>query len=294
MVYRIRHTTTYTYSTPVSVCHNELRLRPRDCRQQTCTFHELLVFPKPTAFNPVLDYFGNTVTFFALQESHQALTMTANSMVTLTPVDIPLLTAPPAWEDVRERLRRDRSVAGLEAYQYVFDSPYVSTSPALRVYALPSFAPGRPLLDAVWDLTRRIHIDFTYTPQATSIHTPLDEVLQDRRGVCQDFAQVQIGCLRALGLAARYVSGYLVRQPAPDHAPPLETQASHAWIAVYCPGYGWVDVDPTNNVFPLAGHITVAYGRDYGDVSPIKGVFFGGGEQTMEVTVDVMSVTSQE
>jgi transglutaminase-like putative cysteine protease len=285
MVYRVRHTTTYTYSAPVSVCYNELRLRPRDGRQQSCAFHELLVFPRPTVFSQVVDYFGNSVTFFTLQESHQALTMTANSRVTLTPARLPPVAATPPWEEVRDGLRDGRGGPDLEAYQCVFDSPYVATTPELQAYALPSFPPGRPLLDAVRDLTGRIYGDFTYTPRATAIHTPLQEVLQDRRGVCQDFAHVQIGCLRALGLAARYVSGYLV---TPARLPASGAQASHAWVAVYCPGYGWIDIDPTNNVFPAAAHITLAYGRDYGDVSPIKGVFFGGGEHTMDVAVDVM------
>jgi transglutaminase-like putative cysteine protease len=142
----------------------------------------------------------------------------------------------------------------------------------------------------VLDLTRRIHTDFTYDPTATSVHTPLHDVLQARRGVCQDFAHIQIGCLRALGLAACYVSGYLVTQPPPGWPRLVGVDASHAWVSVYCPGSGWIDVDPTNNVLSSDQHITVAVGRDYGDVSPIKGVFLGGGRHTVEVAVDVVPV----
>jgi transglutaminase-like putative cysteine protease len=142
----------------------------------------------------------------------------------------------------------------------------------------------------VCDLTRRIYRDFTYDPRATSVGTPLSEVLRDRHGVCQDFAHLEIACLRSLGLAARYVSGYLVTQPLPDQAPLAGALASHAWLSVYCPGHGWIDVDPTNDVFPADAHITVAYGRDYGDVSPIQGVFLGGGEHTLEVSVDVVPI----
>ena len=154
-------------------------------------------------------------------------------------------------------------------------------------YAAPSFAPRRPLLEAVRDLTARIHAEFTYDPGATAVNTPLSDVMQHRRGVCQDFAHLQIGCLRALGLAARYVSGYLVTQSSGPGAL-IGAEASHAWLSVYCPGPGWVDVDPTNNLWPSDRHVTVAIGRDYGDVSPIKGVFLGGGDHTLEVAVDVM------
>jgi transglutaminase-like putative cysteine protease len=294
MIYRVRHTTTYAYAGAVSVSHNEVHLKPRDCAHQTCSYHELLVFPEPAVLSYGLDFFGNPVTFFALQEPHTALTMTANSTVEVRHVDMPHPAATMAWENVRDSLRHDRSATGLEAYQYVFDSPYVPTSPPLLAYAAASFPRGRPLLDAVGDLTRRIYTDFTYDSKATSVSTPLSEVLQERHGVCQDFAHLHIGCLRALGLAARYVSGYLVTQPLPDHAPLVGAQASHAWVAVYDPNYGWIDADPTNNMLPSDSHITVAVGRDYGDVSPIKGVFLGGGEHTMEVTVDVVPIRHRD
>ena len=292
MRYRVRHTTTYAYSNAVSVCHNELHLCPRQCRHQTCTFHELLVYPKAPVVSRSTDYFGNPVTYFTLQEPHQALTMTANSVVEVAPVEAPPLADSAAWEDVRDGLRRDRSAEGLEAVQFVFDSPYVTANAELLAYAAPSFPSRRSLLEAVRDLTERIHAEFTYDPGATAVNTPLSDVMHYRRGVCQDFAHLQIGCLRALGLAVRYVSGYLVTQPSEPN-PLVGAEASHAWLSVYCPGHGWVDVDPTNNLWPSDRHVTVAIGRDYGDVSPIKGVFLGGGDHTMEVAVDVTPVPSQ-
>ena len=291
MRYRVRHTTTYAYSNAVSVCHNELHLCPRQCRHQTCAFHELLVYPEAPVVSRSVDYFGNPVTYFTLQEPHQALTMTANSIVEVAPVEVPPAVPSAAWEDVRDGLRGDRSAEGLEAVQFVFDSPYVSAAPELLAYAAPSFAARRPLLEAVWDLTERIHAEFTYDPGATGVNTPLSDVMRHRRGVCQDFAHLQIGCLRALGLAVRYVSGYLVTQPSEPN-PLIGADASHAWLSVYCPGHGWVDVDPTNNLWPSDRHVTVAIGRDYGDVSPIKGVFLGGGDHTMEVAVDVLPMPS--
>jgi len=290
MLYRVRHTTTYAYASSVSICHNALHLTPRECRHQRCSYHELLIYPEPAVVSQTIDYFGNPMTFFALQEPHDALTMTANSTVEVIPLTAPEPQATPPWEQVRDHLRRDRSSAGLEAYQYVFDSPYVSTQAAIRAYAAPVFSPQRPLLEAVCDLTQRIYTTFTYDPEATSVSTTVDDVLRERHGVCQDFAHLEIACLRALGLAARYVSGYLVTAPPSDQTVLTGALASHAWLSVFCPGYGWIDVDPTNNVLPSDGHITVAYGRDYGDVSPIKGVFIGGGAHTLEVAVDVIPI----
>jgi transglutaminase-like putative cysteine protease len=290
MIYRVHHVTTYTYPETVSICHNELHLRPRESQRQRCTAYELRVHPLPAVLHQEVDFFGNHVTFFAVQAPHRLLTVVANSTVEVTPVEMPPTAATLAWEAVCDALRHDRSAASLEAYQYAFDSPYVASSTPLRRYAAPSFPPGQPLLAAVLDLSRRIHAEFIYDSAATSVNTPLSEVLHTRRGVCQDFAHVQIGCLRALGLAARYVSGYLVTQPPPGHPRLVGADASHAWVSVYCPGAGWIDVDPTNNVLPSDRHITVAFGRDYGDVSPIQGVFLGGGQHTVKIAVDVVPV----
>ena len=294
MMLHVRHATTYLYTSTVSICHNELHLQPRHDPRQTCLVHELLVQPPPAVTSTTTDFFGNHVTFIAVQEPHRRLVVTANSTVELHPIPLPAAERTPSWETVRELLRHERTPSSIEAYQYTFDSPLISSSPALDDYARPSFPPDCPLLTAVLDLTRRIYTDFLYDPNATSIYTPLHDVLQQRRGVCQDFAHVHIGCLRTLGLAARYVSGYLVTQPPSGKPRLVGADASHAWVSVYCPGTGWVEADPTNNLVPSEQHIIVAYGRDYSDVSPIKGVFLGGGRHTMQVAVDVLPESAPE
>ncbi len=181
----------------------------------------------------------------------------------------------------------------LDVWQYLYDSDHVTTSADLAEFARRSFTPGRPWLAATLDLMLRIHREFVYDPAATSISTRLESVLALRRGVCQDFAHLQIGCLRSLGLPARYVSGYLLTTPPPGKPRLVGADASHAWISAWCPGVGWVDFDPTNNLVPTLGHITVGWGRDYGDVCPIKGVFIGGGEHAMKVSVDVQPIDVQ-
>jgi transglutaminase-like putative cysteine protease len=188
---------------------------------------------------------------------------------------------------VRDQLPADRNPTVLDAYQFVFDSRYVRSSAELADYARPSFTPGRPMLDAVLDLTRRVHQDFRYDQRATTVTTPLREVFAQRRGVCQDFAHLEIGCLRSLGLAARYVSGYLCTDPPPDQVRLVGADATHAWLSVYCREFGWIDVDPTNDRMPSDQHILLAWGRDYDDVSPIKGVILGGGQHVVKVAVEV-------
>jgi transglutaminase-like putative cysteine protease len=288
MIYRVLHTTTYTYREPVSLCHNVAHLTPRACPRQTTRQSQLLIDPPPAVTAERLDFFGNPMTFFTIQEPHRRLTVTAMHQTEVLPsVTLDPLQTPP-WEVVRERLENDRTPEGWDACQFVFDSPFVTPSADLADYAAPSFCADRPLLDAVLDLTKRIHADFRYDPAATSVTTPLSEVLAARHGVCQDFAHLQIGCLRALGLPARYVSGYLLTAPPPGQGRLVGADASHAWLSVYCPGVGWVDVDPTNNVVPSDQHVVLAWGRDYDDVSPIKGIILGGGQHVVAVSVDVV------
>jgi transglutaminase-like putative cysteine protease len=181
----------------------------------------------------------------------------------------------------------------LEALEFLFDSALIPAGAELAAYARAAFPPGRPLLDAVLELTRRIHEDFTFDPEATTIATPLADVFTSRRGVCQDFARLEIACLRSLGLPARYVSGYLETVPPPGRSRLLGADASHAWLAVYCPESGWIHVDPTNNLLPSCTHVTVAWGRDYNDVSPIHGVILGGGKHTLRVNVDVLRLAER-
>lgn len=288
MIYALRHTTKYAYSEPVAVCQNIVRLVPRQRTNQRCLEHRLWIEPEPAETSDRVDSFGNAVTHFSLHEAHRHLVVTSTSRVE---VDRPQWVEPsqsPAWEVVAERVRTDRGPQALSAFQFLFESPHVANLPALADYARVSFPPGRPVLEGVLELTSRVHADFAYDPQATRVGTTLDELLACRRGVCQDFAHFQIGCLRSLGLPARYVSGYLRTEPPPGKPRLVGADASHAWLAAYCGAYGWIDVDPTNDVLVASDHITLAWGRDYADVCPIQGVFVGGGRHAMNVAVDVV------
>jgi transglutaminase-like putative cysteine protease len=288
--YRVVHTTQYQYSLPVSLGHNEAHLLPRSSARQYCQNSRLLIQPSPTVCYEREDFFGNRVTHFVVQEPHTTLAVTASSEVHLIPTPLPNSRASLPWEEAREQLCTDNSAEVLDARQFVLDSPLVHVAPELAAYAAPSFSPGHPLLEAVEDLMRRIHREFTYDPHFTTVATPLSEVFQHRRGVCQDFAHLVLGCLRSLGLAARYVSGYLATSPRSGQPSTGEDTASHAWLAVYSPAQGWMDCDPTNNQLPTDRHITVAWGRDYSDVTPLKGVIFGGGQHTLRVAVEVIKV----
>ena len=234
------------------------------------------------------DYFGNRVCFFSLQEIHHRLEITAESRVSVAATTPPALALSPPWERVVALFSDPVSPEVVEPYQFCFDSPLLRAAPELADYARLSFAPGTPLLAAVNDLNRRIFSDYKYDPVATTVATPLEEVVASRRGVCQDFAHLAIACLRSLGLAARYVSGYVRTRPAAGQTRLAGADASHAWFAVYCPDLGWVDFDPTNNLQPAEEHITVAQGRDYSDVSPVTGVITGGGKHEVKVSVDVL------
>jgi transglutaminase-like putative cysteine protease len=191
-------------------------------------------------------------------------------------------------------LASDRSPAGLDAYQFAFESPRIRMRPEFASYALESFTPGRPMQEALFDLMARIHNDFRFDSKSTNVRTPPEEAFRKRRGVCQDFAHVQIACLRSINLAARYVSGYLRTYPPPGKPRLVGADASHAWVSAYCPGSGWLDVDPTNNVVPSDGHVTLAWGRDYGDVSPLHGLVLGGGAHTLKVAVDMEPIESAQ
>jgi transglutaminase-like putative cysteine protease len=281
----VTHVTTYRYEEPASVCHNELRLTPRSGGRQRTRRLQLRVDPTPSVLVPQVDFFGNHVHFVALHEPHRQLTVTAKSDVDVEASPPP--EAAPAWEAVRDRLRANHGSDVLAAYQFAFESPHVQVDPAVAAWTEPSFPSGRPLIDCVLELTRRIHQEFAYDRDATSVATPVAQVLRERRGVCQDFAHLEIACLRALGLAARYVSGYILTTPPEGATRLVGADASHAWLSVWLGDAGWLDVDPTNDLVPSDQHVTVAWGRDYGDVSPLRGVVLGGGEHTMTVAVDV-------
>ncbi|WP_333875485.1 transglutaminase family protein [Methylobacter sp.] len=307
MKFRITHSTLYQYSQLVGLCQNEARLQPRDFWRQQCHSSRFDITPEPSDFSERMDYFGNRIAYFAIQQAHQRLMVTAISEVTIFPKqsrDDPanLIT----WEQVRDQLQggpgqvqvqsqspsqsqqQNQYDELLDAKLFVLDSPMVITNAELADYAQSSFLPNRPLVQVVTDLMQRIHTDFTYDPSSTTIATPLSDVLQFRRGVCQDFAHLAIGCLRSFGIAARYVSGYVETQPIPGKQRLVGADASHAWFSVYVPGTGWLEFDPTNNNVPFDQHITLAWGRDYTDVTPLKGIAFGGGQHTLSVSVDVL------
>lgn len=290
MHYSVRHTTTYSYTDAVALCQNQIHLTPRPTPWQSCTDFELEIVPEPVIRRCWTDIFGNEVWYFSIEEPHKELSITGRSKVALAPQQLIEPRQTPSWEAVRDQLAEAATPELRMAAQFCFESWYVHFLPQARDYAVISFQPGRPILESAVDLMRRIHAEFKYVPASTAVTTSTAEVMQRRCGVCQDFAHLQITCLRSLGLAARYVSGYLMTDPPPGRPKLVGADASHAWLSVYCPGIGWFDLDPTNNMIPGLRHVTVGWGRDYGDVCPIQGIFTGGGKHTMDVSVDVRPI----
>ena len=291
MKYQIVHKTTYSYSEPASLSQNELFLHPRETIWQRVIKSDLEIFPQPQYFNERTDYFGNIGQVFMVQHPHNELQMTTSSIVETSSPVTPVPESTFAWEKTVERLACHEQPVELDAYQYIFASPLLKLTPSVNDYAKPSFPPGTPVLAGALDLIRRIFSEFTYDKSATNVDTPLEQVLTNRKGVCQDFAHIAISCLRSLGLAARYVSGYLETLPPKGKPKLIGADASHAWISVFIPDVGWVDLDPTNNLLSGEKHITLAWGRDYGDVTPVKGVVMGGGIHTLDVRVDVAAIS---
>lgn len=287
-LYDLSHTTTYDYHSSISVSHHLLRVSPRRLPRQFRLRHSIHTDPTPTTTSVRTDYFGNDVTFATIEGSHKRLSVTSLSRIAVGPAFIPDPAETPPWESVRGMCRSDRSQPVLEAIEFSFASPLVPLESRFATYAAPSFPPRRSILEAALDLMSRIHRDFVFDATATTVATPLLEVFENRRGVCQDFAHLHIACLRSMGLPARYVSGYLETIPPPGKAQLVGADASHAWVSLFCPGIGWIDLDPTNNCLPSMRHITAAWGRDYSDVSPIRGVLLGSGEHTLSVAVDVI------
>jgi len=292
MKFRVTHTTEYGYSQPVSLCRNEACLLLRETPWQRCLHSELKVVPAPADFRERTDFFGNRVSHFAVQEPHEKLQVTALSEVDICPEPTLLDKANQlSWQQAKEKLAGQRTTQILAALPFLYDSPLAARSAELEAYAQPSFSPGRSLGEAVAELMTRIFTDFTYQPGATTVTTPLAEVMKNRSGVCQDFAHLGVACLRSLGLPARYVSGYIETLPPPGQQRLIGADASHAWFSVFAPSLGWIDFDPTNNQLLGEQHITVAWGRDFSDVSPLKGVAMGGGKHKVNVSVDVARIS---
>ena len=292
MIYDVRHRTTFVYEETVSVSQHVLHLAPRAHPRQRCIQTALTVEPQPATGSEGYDYFGNPVHYLTVQEPHERFVVEARSRVEVLPdTRAANLAASPPWEELRAALEAGGADA-LDASQFAFDSPYAIASDDVHAYARESFAPSRPILEAARDLTARIHRDFEYRGGVSDVSTLVAEVLRMRKGVCQDFAHVEIACLRSLGLPARYVSGYLLTRPPEGKEKLVGSDASHAWIAVWAGAHGWVDFDPTNDVIPGVEHVTLGWGRDYGDVSPINGFIVGGGAHQLQVAVDVLPVPS--
>lgn len=287
MRYQVVHKTVYDYYSVVGVSHHVLRLTPRALDRQLTHSHQLAVEPAPTVTTTLADYFGNPTAFVTVESPHRQLTVTASSVIEVKPVPPPVPTATSPWESVRDDLAAPPTAAVREASEFCYPSPLAPCRTEYAEYAAESFVPERPVLAAGVDLMRRIFTDFKFDPKATTVATPLEQVFEQRRGVCQDFAHLQVACLRSLGLAARYVSGYLETLPPPGKTKLVGTDASHAWLQLWIGAEGWVDLDPTNNLLPAERHIILGWGRDFGDVSPLRGVLVGSGHHDLKVSVDV-------
>jgi transglutaminase-like putative cysteine protease len=291
MIYEVSHRTVYRYSTPVVQSQHIVHMTPRAIDRQRVRGHALLIEPTPTIKTERLDYFGNRVVLFDIEQEHKELVVHAKSTIGVTPAGTIDCAASTPWDELAPRIADPRAGTDLEVSRYACASRHTRATHDITAYARQSFPAGRPVLLGAWNLVERIYSDFTFDPTATDISTPVTQVLQQRRGVCQDFSHLALACLRALRLSARYVSGYIMTRP-PIGSPRLAgADASHAWISVWSPEFGWVDFDPTNGLMPKDEHITIAFGRDYDDVSPIGGILLGGSEHSVFVGVDVVPIS---
>jgi len=291
MRYHISHTTEYLYDQPTLYSYNEAWISPRELDYQQIISTSLSITPEPSALHFKKDFYQNKVAFFALHQPHDYFNLTASTeLVRKVPFEGILDDYPDdSWESLETKLK-DGNFFDLDINQFLLPSPMIIPSRKLVEYASKSFTPGRPLFEAVWELTQRIYDEFEYNPNFTTIATPLKEALTARKGVCQDFAQIAIGCLRSMGLPARYISGYIETLPPEGEEQLVGSAASHAWFSAYIPHVGWVDFDPTNNQIAGSQHITIAWGRDYSDVPPLKGVIYNSGKHKLKVAVDVVRV----
>ena len=293
MLYNVTHRTTYKYAYPVSVGDHVACLKPRSFAHNRLLGNTLLIRPTPVTLTERRDYFGNLLCFFTVEEPHKELVVESRSQVVVDePASRQHVSLP--WERSARPLADDHSPEAIAAYQFQFESPRIRRRPEFAAYALESFLPGRPMREALLDMTARIHREFKFDSKVTTVRTPTEEVFKNRRGVCQDFAHLQIACLRSINIAARYVSGYLRTYPPPGRPRLVGADASHAWVSAYSRDLGWLDVDPTNNVAPTDGHVTLAWGRDYADVSPLRGLILGGGSNAMKVEVDMEPVEPKQ
>jgi len=292
MIYIIKHITDYIYDDYVSYCHNLATLKPRNINGQSLLEFFLEIEPKPSELSERIDFFGNHATRFSIQEQHKKLRVAtqskvsrdnqyfANHLIDCQSNHVTLETALNNLQSLEPEI--------IDSKQYTLESPLIrKLSPLFKEYALRSFAQNRPVFESCSELTKRIFTDFEFVTGFTNVATPINEVMEEKKGVCQDFAQVAIACLRSVGLPARYISGYIETIPPAGKEKLVGADASHAWFSLYIPTFGWIDFDPTNNLIPIDQHITIAWGRDYYDVPPLKGVIFSNGKNTMKVSVDI-------
>lgn len=293
MLYQISHRTRYTYHDSVSICHNLAWLIPRNTSNQECQKIQIEIKPNPSLINQYQDYFGNEVLYFAIQEDHAQLDVTIHSTIKLVPPQRAAqeLYAQMPWEEAIEHLHAEHHATHLDARQFTHPTGITPSLPAIEAFARQSFTPGRPVLEALQHLNSRIFHEFKFEPGFTTISTPVEVVLAERKGVCQDFAHLALACLRSIGIPARYVSGYIETLPPPGKEKLQGVDASHAWFSAYVPYVGWLDFDPTNNVEPTTQHITIGWGRHYADVPPMKGVILSSGAHSLKVSVDVKRIS---
>ncbi len=294
--YQIQHLTQYQYSDPVAICQNQLRMMPSSRAQSLSQIecHQVVtsITPEPDAINQHKDYFGNAVYSFSIESLHRRLEVAVQSEVTVRSQPWPKTERTTPWQQIVEQITDGRDPQWLAAQDFCFDSPRIRRNEKFRQYARESFSAGRDVGDAAMELTQRIHDDFRYDTKATDVTTQTEQAFEIKAGVCQDFAHIQVACLRSIGLPARYVSGYLRTVPPPGKEPLVGTDESHAWVSLYMgPQLGWIDLDPTNACRCDTNHIPVCIGRDYSEVSPMRGVVLGGGAPSLRVSVEVQDVT---
>lgn len=287
MQYRVNHITEYKYQELVNTAHNRLCLVPLNLPEQKCLTSEIKILPVPDETEYRTDFFGNTILFISIYKEHQKLEIISESTIDILPkIQVSLAAnSPLQWSEIKNVIAQRDEYADVS--QYLLPSHYVPNNLVIKKFAEECFPPGETLWNACHLLMKKIFTSLKFTPGFTTINTPVEEVVKSRKGVCQDFAHLMIACLRNMGVPARYVSGYLETFPPPGKEKLVGSDASHAWVAVYFPEIGWVEFDPTNNLLPAENHVIVAFGRDYFDVAPLKGIIFSSGNQQVEVKVDV-------
>jgi transglutaminase-like putative cysteine protease len=286
MNYTVSHKTSYTYLEPVSLCHNIVKLLPRSANGQISTNESIKISPEPDRIDVYEDFFGNRVFYFSIEKEHRQLIVNVTTAIEKAVMGEEKINSAITAEEVRQVLN-EPGPENNDIRQYVFETPMTAWNAEIEAYAHKSFLSGRPVVEAAKELMYRIYTDFEFKPGITTIATPLVKVMQQRKGVCQDFAHFAIACARSAGLPARYVSGYIETIPPPGAEKLVGADASHAWFSLYVPGAGWIDFDPTNNMMPAAQHITIGWGRDYADIAPFKGIIIGSGSHELSVSVDV-------